>query len=222
MDEREHEHDEDFQKFQVLDEEKRERIINAAMKEFLSGYKKASTDNIVREAGISKGLLFHYFGTKERLHNFLTAYAIKTIQAEFLGLINVLQPDILDTIWQMSLLKRDVSRRYPDMFDFLTAAFVDAKTTGSVTENLAKMVHMRERILAEAYANADKSLFRDDIDSEMAINIINWAFEGFAQSKMHAVGSDNPGAAARENYDEFLEEFQKMLNMLRKCFYKKL
>lgn len=40
-------------------------MINAALKVFaLNGYRHASTDDIVREAAISKGLLFHYFENK--------------------------------------------------------------------------------------------------------------------------------------------------------------
>lgn len=53
-------------KFLELDKLKQDRIINAAMKEFaLKGYKNASTNEIVKEAGISKGLLFHYFTNKK-------------------------------------------------------------------------------------------------------------------------------------------------------------
>jgi len=212
---------EDFDKFLALEEDKRERIINAAMKEFLSGYKKASTDVIVREAGISKGLLFHYFGTKERLYNFLIEYSIKTIQLEFLSLLNVAQPDILDSIWQMTLLKRDVSQHYPDMFDFLTAAYMDEKNKGgSINESLAKFMQLREKVVSEIYIHADKSLFREDIDSQMAMNIINWAMYGYSHAKMAEVGAENPGAIARENYDDYLKEFEKILGVIRLCFYK--
>lgn len=48
-----------YPKFINLEAEKRERIINAALKEFAQkGYDKASTNEIIKEAGISKGSLF--------------------------------------------------------------------------------------------------------------------------------------------------------------------
>jgi AcrR family transcriptional regulator len=50
-----------------MEPEKRERVINAALMEFRHGFEHTSTDAIVREAGISKGLLYHYFGTNTRL-----------------------------------------------------------------------------------------------------------------------------------------------------------
>jgi len=213
---------EDFHKFLSLDEEKRERIINAAMREFMTGYKKASTDSIVREAGISKGLLFHYFGTKEKLYTFLVDYAINTVKKEFLDLINVQQSDILESVWQMSLLKRDLSLHYPDMFDFITSAYIHEKTKGSsMSESLSGFMEMREAIINDIYDRSDKSLFRDDIDSQMAVNIINWALNGYSHAKLAEASTENVGAYARENYETYLEEFQEILRILRLCFYKK-
>ena len=210
----------EHEKFLTLDEEKRERILSAAMTEFLNGYKKASTDNIVREAGISKGLLFHYFGTKEKLYNFTIDYAIDTVKKEYLDLVNIHQPDILDSIWQSSLLKKDLSQRFPAIFDFLTKAYVEEKTeNGMVEGNLARFTSMSSSVIEGIYAHADTSLFRDDIDKQAAMNIIGWAMSGYAHAKVMEAG-DNPGASARENYDKYLEEFQTILAVLRQCFYK--
>ena len=48
------------EKFFDLNREKQDRMINAALCVFAqNGYRHASTDTIVKEAGISKGLLFH-------------------------------------------------------------------------------------------------------------------------------------------------------------------
>ena len=47
-------------KFFDLKKDKQDRIINAALQVFaLNGYRHASTDDIVKLASISKGLLFH-------------------------------------------------------------------------------------------------------------------------------------------------------------------
>lgn len=57
--------------------EKQARIINAAMKEFVkSGYDKASTNKIVKEANISKGSLFNYFHSKKELYLYLIEYGV--------------------------------------------------------------------------------------------------------------------------------------------------
>ena len=62
-------------KFFDLKKEKQDRMINAALKVFaLQGYRHGSTDDIVREAAVSKGLLFHYFGSKLGVYCFIYDY----------------------------------------------------------------------------------------------------------------------------------------------------
>ena len=52
-------------KFLKLNPEKKKRILEAAYNEFSRNtYDNASTNRIVKEAGIGKGMLFFYFNTK--------------------------------------------------------------------------------------------------------------------------------------------------------------
>ena len=215
------EHEHNFNKFLSLEKEKQERIINAAMKEFLVGYKKASTDNMVREAGISKGLLFHYFGTKERLYDFLIDYAIDTLQREYLDLINLFQKDILDSIWQLSLLKQDLSMRLPSVFDFMTSVYANLSAESKpANEKLIRFKQIQTTTMADVYAHADLSLFREDIDAKAAMEIIGWALTGFAESKITGIPLEQIGKISRENYDLYVEELKKILGIFRLCFYK--
>ena len=209
----------EHQKFMALEDEKRERILNAAMHEFLNGYKKASTDNIVREAGISKGLLFHYFGTKENLYNFLVDYAIDIVQVEYIDLINVRQQDILDSIWQLSLLKQDLSRRFPTIFEFLTRVYIDEKDCPS-KEQLERFYAVRTKMIQDVYSNCDKSLFREDIPFEKAMAIISLTLEGYSQQKVNQLKHVHAAEMVVENYDVYLAELKEHLDILRKVFYK--
>jgi len=207
-----------LEKFLSQPKEKQERIINAAMAEFTMGYKKASTDNIVRKAGISKGLLFHYFGTKENLYNFLVDYAIDTIKRENFDLVNAMQPDILESIWQLSLLKQDLSIRFPTIFDFTTSIYTDTSSE-QISDKLQKFYALQASMIQDIYARADTSLFRDDINPKLAMDVITWTLQGYGQSKRNIAPSESLGAASREAYGQMLDELQEILNMLRKCFY---
>ena len=211
--------DEDFSKFLALEVAKKERILNAAMKEFTAGYKNASTDNIVREAGISKGLLYHYFGTKGRLYDFLVDYAINTMQHEYIDLANVMQPDILESVWQLSLLKQELSLRYPAIFDFIANAYVDSTAPDSGIR-LSRFKAIHANIMQQVYEHADYSLLREDIDAKKAIDIILWTLEGFAHTTAATESGENMGTNPRDNYDEYLTEFQKIIDILRQCFYR--
>jgi len=58
--------------FFKLDEEKRDRVINAAVDEFYEyGYHKASISRIVKRASIAKGSFYHYFEEKDDLYKYL-------------------------------------------------------------------------------------------------------------------------------------------------------
>ncbi|AWI04976.1 TetR/AcrR family transcriptional regulator [Clostridium drakei] len=64
-----------YENFEKISEEKKNRIIKAALKEFaVKGYEEASTNNIVKEAGISKGMIFHYFENKKNLYLYILDY----------------------------------------------------------------------------------------------------------------------------------------------------
>lgn len=61
--------------FEKLPEEKRNLILRISLEEFVrNGYYKASTDTITGQAGISKGILFHYFKNKKGLFLYLTEH----------------------------------------------------------------------------------------------------------------------------------------------------
>ncbi len=67
--------------FRNLAEEKQERIYRAAVQEFSAcGYSNASMNNLVKEAGISKGSLFKYFGTKLDLFDSVVNMAVRLVK----------------------------------------------------------------------------------------------------------------------------------------------
>ena len=208
-----------YQKFLDQDPEKRERILNAAMKEFLQGFKNASTDNIVREAGISKGLLFHYFGTKENLYNFLIDHTVEIVQAEYVDLINIRQKDILDSIWQLSLLKQDLSIRFPTIFEFLARVYIDDRDCPA-KKHLERFTAIHGKIMQDMYGHADVTLFKDDVEPEQAIKIIRWVMKGLTESMTAAMEKDFTGSISREQYDKMLGELKDYLSIMRRCFYK--
>lgn len=66
--------------FEKLPEDRKRRIIDAAYNEFAThGYKNASTNRLVKELGISKGILFKYFSTKIELYTYLVDTAVASL-----------------------------------------------------------------------------------------------------------------------------------------------
>ena len=82
----------DYAAFERLAGEKQQMIIEAGIREFSAfSYSDANTDRITAACGISKGLLYHYFGTKkgfylyclERSLKILTNYTQTTQEGDF-------------------------------------------------------------------------------------------------------------------------------------------
>jgi AcrR family transcriptional regulator len=200
----------------TLEPERRERLLKAAMHAFREGYKNASTDQIVKDAGISKGLLFHYFGTKEGLYGFLLWYAFDVMVREYADMINLEQRDIIERLRQMILLKWDLGYRYPDLSEFLLAAYTRERDDPS--DQFAEMFQAIQADLGgKLMADIDTSLFREDIDAGMAVNSIQWSLFGYSNSK---VSAGKNFSDYQEEYQRYLDELDQYFLMFRKVFYK--
>ena len=205
-------------KFMTMEQEKRERVIDAALNEFSKGYLAANTDVIVKEAGISKGLLFHYFGSKRGLFLFLIKYTLDIFFTEYEKVISE-SHDLLENIRIGSKLKMELSFRYPLIFGFLLKAYSAIKEVfpeglpGDLPYS-SHMVDVMRQICRRS--NNEKILFKEGIDSEKAQNIIIWTMNGFIDSLLR-YGDDVD--AYRAHYDEMVKELDEYLQILRKILY---
>ncbi|MFU8802690.1 MAG: TetR/AcrR family transcriptional regulator [Bradymonadaceae bacterium] len=74
-------------RFDNLDDEKQERIIEAAGEEFAEkGYEGASINQIIKRAGISKGSLYYYFEDKEDVFTTVLTYVSEKVLKETSGI----------------------------------------------------------------------------------------------------------------------------------------
>lgn len=111
-------------KFFDLKREKQDRMINAGLKVFAkSGYRHATTDEIVKEAGISKGLLFHYFENKVGAYVFLMDYSVRFLLLELSHYVKKDTTSFFEICRQIEYGKLQVLKNYPYMQAFLDKAF---------------------------------------------------------------------------------------------------
>lgn len=203
--------------FSSLKSEKQERILNSALKEFAkNGYKNAMTDQIAKEANISKGSLFQYFNNKKELFLFLYDHALDIIMNEFFQKINSDEKDILERMRQILSIEFTLLGRYPDVFDFIET--VNREVSIDVVYDLKDR---NNEYIARSYAslleNIDTTLFKADMEINAAIDVIIWTMEGFGnrqkeKAKHHSL--------KELDMDEIIDEADVYLNLLRNCFYR--
>ena len=108
------------EKFFDLSREKQDRMINGALEVFAkNGYKHARTDDMVKAVDVSKGLWFHYFGSKAGLYTFVYGYSVKYMILELSSAMDAQEKDYFEVVRQMEYTKMRVSKSYPYMNLFL-------------------------------------------------------------------------------------------------------
>jgi TetR/AcrR family transcriptional regulator len=204
-------------KFFNLDIEKQNRIINSAIKVFAQkGYQTASTNEIVKEAEISKGLLFHYFTNKKELYLFLYDHLIGILSEKIFEKVDWDEKEIFSKYRQVALIKLELFQQYPSMFDFIKAVYVEdaEEVKPDLERRLQEMVSSSYQKL---FTEIDYSPFKEEVDIPRAINIIFWTMENFAnqyQNKATILHLDEA------TIKKVIEEMDLYIETLKIAFYK--
>jgi TetR/AcrR family transcriptional regulator len=213
-----------FSKFLNLDLEKQDRIINAALKEFAQkGYDNASTNEIVKSAEISKGLLFHYFANKKQLFLFLYDYCVELTMKEFYDKIDFEEKDFFIRMRQGIIIKMELLRKYPEIIKFLGVTLIEESN-----EIKNQLDNKYKELMVSGYntmfENIDMSRFKENMDIEKIVNIIKWTLEGFTTSLIEKMKHSSANQIHLDNIlaesDVFYAEADIYIEMLRDWFYK--
>ncbi|MBQ0042692.1 MAG: TetR/AcrR family transcriptional regulator [Lachnospiraceae bacterium] len=142
------------EKFWNLNKEKQDRMMNAAMMVFSeNGYTNACTDVIVKEAQISKGLLFHYFVSKQGLYEFIINYGIRYIKLECSSLTLSVDDPFWRNVKAISMAKNMIMKQYPYVFLFLNKALHEKKE--QIGEDLYAQLEEYKEFMQRLYICGD-------------------------------------------------------------------
>jgi Transcriptional regulator len=198
--------------FKKIPVEKQNKIIDAALNAFGSnGYKKTSAKDIAEAAGISKAMIFHYFGNKKALYLYLIQLCGETIMGEVRAKMDRNITDFFERIRIAAEIKFDVLRKRPGVLPFLSG--VMNETADEVKPEVHAIIAgkeasaFREQMVLEGL---DTSKFKAGIDPKLIMKMLIWMSEGY----FNDVTSDiNP------DFDAFYTEFTDCLNLLKKACY---
>lgn len=205
-----------YSKFNNLKPEKQKQIINAAIKEFVrNGFEKASTNEIVKRANISKGSLFNYFNSKKDLYLYLIEYSSKAI-VNLNEEIDLSETDLFKRIERVALQKFYVQQKYPQAFEFL------ASTKQEESVEVKDIIKQRlnpiyNQAINKLYKDIDYSKFREGVNIEKAIEILNWTMFGVGEKGLKELFTFDDIGRFGEKY---LEEWNVYAELLKYSFYK--
>jgi AcrR family transcriptional regulator len=193
---------------------KRGNLIASSLEEFAKrGYQKASTNNIVKRAGVSKGLLFHYFGSKKALYDYLEEYVVALIISELEDKIDWEETDFFNRVKQVVWIKGTLSYRYTYLFEFFTVVLAQKSTEQIYAYQDKYAPGLMQKIYTH---NIDYSKFKDDLDMGKAVNIINWVFEKYSTELLAKMSNQG----IKFNYEAVEKDFNDYVEILKTAFYK--
>ncbi len=196
-----------------IDSDKKRRIINSAMHEFGDkGFDSASTNNIVKGAGISKGLLFHYFPTKKDLYDYVEDFTFTTMVSRLKSTQSEWDDDLINRILQITKIKMGVVAEYPDLYDFGIQMYSNKKI-----EDIMKLIDKYDMQLYQTVFTEGINLtsFREGLDPELTRATIQRALEKKSEEMMNLYK-----AGQLHSMKDVVEEFEGYSKFLRTAFYK--
>ena len=192
--------------------EKQEHIINAAFAVFgRQGYKKASVADIAEAAGIAKGMVTYYFGSKKNLYLHLAEIGQKILVDKINTHFDMEVRDFFDKIRMGTEIKAAILREHPALLQFFVSMYYekDEDVASEIKGLIDESTMMGNRILME---DTDISKFREGFEPETIGKFVHWAGNGLVMDLQLAENA--------ERFNEFEQEFYKLLDVMKTIFYK--
>lgn len=191
------------ERFFELPQEKRRRMMNAGYRVFArNSYKKSPMSEIADAAGISKALLFHYFGNKQGLYMFLWEQCARTTQRAMERYGCYEQAGFFEQMRRGLRAKMAITREYPDMALFALKSFYEKD------EDIAPRIQQsyRDYLRGKGYgtsASLRAEDFRPGVNLPMMYREMYLASEGYVWEMLLSGGVD---------VDRMEREFAQMID----------
>lgn len=200
-----------------LEPQRRDAILNAALKEFAArGFDDASTNIIAKEAGISKALMFHYVNSKKALFLFTYDYFTDLMDREYFKLINFNEKDIFSKLRQSYFLQIELLKRYPWIFEF-NKLFANTHSDEVGIELEERIQKKQASCSNQIFDIIDESKFREGLDVEKCKQFIFWSNTGFTNQIIEDIRNSK---ASEVDYVRIAAKLDEYFEELKKIFYK--
>lgn len=201
-----------------LSEERREQIIVVALQEFAEkGYEQTSTNIICKKAGVSKGLLFHYFDSKKGLYLYVLDRCIDKYKLIIERIMPELSEDIVERISQIMKMKMKIFAEDPLTYSMVFEAFFD------IPEDLTEEIKTRyssfhDENMFKIYSGLDFGVFRPEIDHQKALELIFLVTDGLTDRYIKTYTATKDRSVF--NLEQISLELMIYMEMLKKGIYK--
>ena len=156
---------------------KKEMLINAGLYCFSKGgYTKTSVNDIVERAGVAKGLLFYYFGSKKHFYLFLVDYCVEILE-KILNSDKIEETDFFDRVGLVMQKRIQFMLKVPSSYDFLMKVYFEENS--EVINELSERLKNLDLSQLNLYTNkVDKHKFININDINFCAKLVVWLTDG--------------------------------------------
>ena len=176
--------------FFKLRADNQQHIIDSALKVFSqNGYKKASIGDIAEKAGISKGMITYYFGSKKTLYLYLAELCGNLLVSEMEDRFNTETTDFFEKILAAVAVRVNMIKKYSSSISFFSTLYSenDPEVKDDVRRIISDEIGGR---MSRLMAGTDLSNFKEEIDISLLNRFISWAIEGFSRELQGLANAD--------------------------------
>jgi AcrR family transcriptional regulator len=167
-----------YQCFNCISDEKKRKVIKACLEEFANnGFEKASTNVIVKNAGISKGVLFHYFENKKNLFLYILDYCSSLYLEETKKICSNLPDDIIVRLTQIIEERLNYFEKEPYIAKIMMSLFLYDISDDIQQLTKDKMMVFQEQLKLIVVEGIDLSKFRKDMDINKTLDVMFFTFD---------------------------------------------
>lgn len=215
-----------YEAFERQQEEKKKLIIQTVIEEFVqNGYENASTDVMTSRAGISKGLLFHYFKSKKNLYLYVVHYAKQLLTEKTMEAVNEIRcSDFFERIKQIVLTKQQIFMTYPNETQLVIDAV--ANPPKAVKKEMEQLLATHYETYAEDFQLQhiflkdllQKETLRDDVCAETVVRMTMLIVEQLSNKYMQLY--KNKQYNPIQQGDLLVQELDEYVNIIKYGIYK--
>lgn len=190
--------------------------MRAAIAEFgRVGYAAASTNEIVKNAKVSKGLLFHHFTNKEKLYAACQIHVMEQYGQFMAQRIHFTSTDLFDRILQALRIKMEFGCKNPEFLALTNRARYaeDSDTILKNPESDEAIMQAMQRYMAAFFDGVDTTRFRDGLELAKVMDYTGLAMEASWTRFSHRHGNDTEAMIA--DIDSYFAEAEEILSLLK-------
>ncbi len=201
--------------FHRLDDDKKERIMRAAIEEFQAhGFEKAKIETIAQNAGVAKGSIYQYFDDKRELFLYAVTWGLEY----FMKIIDRQTPlkdmDVYDYFLSSGRDRFELIKNEPLLVAFSTD--VASGKYGTLTQEINnELGRVGEEYELRLIANGKKrGTIRDDLDDKVLLLFFQGVTEKFTMKIVEKV-KDFKVEPTEEQFLEMEDFMKNMVSLLK-------